>query len=233
MKEKILFITSIIGSFSATIILSITHALTLLGVDTTGYVDIINIVGIGLSGLILVAAIFFLNRYSTMQQKYTTNQNSIVATALSGNADLMNTLLPSLADKILRSAESQGKEALSVAEQRSADLLANTEIRINAMMNEMLPTLAEQTMTLVTEQSKDLVDQTTAKAAKVMETMDELIPTYAKQISDNVAKTVRENNMHYHKMLTELKQLIQGAKDNTAKPKLPRDVKSEKKVSKV
>jgi hypothetical protein len=197
MKERILFIAGIVGSFSATIVLFINHALVLLGVDTSGYVDIINIVGLVLSILILIAAMIFLNKYNGIQQKYTAAQNGLVATALDGNATLMQTLLPTLANNILQAADD-----------RSNTLLKSAEAGINNMMTKLLPALAEQTMQIVTQQSRDLVEQTTAKANTVMQTMDELLPTYAKHISDSVAQTVRENNAHYHKMLTEVKSLF-------------------------
>jgi vacuolar-type H+-ATPase subunit H len=226
MKERVLFIASLIGSFSATIILLINHALVLAGVDTTGYTDIINIVGMVLAGLILVAAVIFLNKYNTIQHKQALTQNSIVTTALDGNANLMQTLLPNLANQILLTAEERGKRAITLAEERSKTLLESTELKVNAMMNEMLPTLAEQTMKLVTQQSQDIVDQTTAKANAVMTTMDELIPTYAKRISDSVAQTVRENNAHYHKMLADLNKLMTKLSTNTQKDEL--NEKSEK-----
>ena len=194
MKEKILFIATIVGSFSATIILLITNGLVLLGVDTTGYANIINIVGMGLAVVILAVAMIYLNKYNKIQLKQALNQNNIVTTALDGNAQLMNSLLPQLANQIL-----------AATEERGAKLLSATELKVNAMMNEMLPALAEQTMQLVTEKSQNIVEQTTAKANATMAAMDELIPTYAKQISDSVAQTVRENNAHYHKMLVELK----------------------------
>jgi len=248
MKERVLFIASLIGSFSATIILLINHALVLAGVDTTGYTDIINIVGMVLAGLILVAAVIFLNKYNTIQHKQALTQNSIVTTALDGNANLMQTLLPNLANQILLTAEERGKAAVTFTEERSSQLLKSaeerssqllksteersktllesTELKVNAMMNEMLPALAEQTMKLVTQQSQDIVDQTTAKANAVMTTMDDLIPTYAKRISDSVAQTVRENNAHYHKMLADLNKLMTKLSSNTQKDDL--NEKSEK-----
>ena len=106
-------------------------------------------------------------------------------------------MLPDLANKIL-----------GAADERSNTLLKSAETKVNSMMNEMLPALAEQTMKLVTEQSRNLVEQTTAKANDVMQAMELLLPTYAKNISDSVAQTVRENNAHYHKMLTEIKGIL-------------------------
>jgi len=197
MKEKVLFISAIIGTFSAAIILLITQALTIFGVDTSGYVDIINIVGGALAFIILIVAIFFLNKYSTLQQKFLTDQNTSVTTALDTNASLINNILPKLANDIM-----------TAAEDRATKLLRSTEDSVKTMMNDMLPELAKQTMQVVTQQSQDIVEQTTAKANATMKTMDELIPTYAKRISDSVAQTVRENNAHYHKMLTELKGLV-------------------------
>ena len=196
MKEKILFIAALVGSFSATIILLITQGLTMIGVDTSGYIDIINIVGTGLAIIILVFSAFFLNKYSAIQKKLGLEQNALVTNALDTNANLMQTILPKLASEILSTAEARGSQ-----------LLQSTEVKINQMMNEMLPNLAEQTMRLVTQQSQDIVDQTTAKATDTMKMMSELIPTYSKQISDSVAQTVRENNAHYHKMLTDIKAL--------------------------
>jgi len=197
MKEKVLFIAALIGSFSATILLLINHALVLLEVDTTGYAGIINIVSIVLAILILLGATVFLNKYTTLQHKQTFTQNNLVATALDGNASLMSTMLPKLANQILVAAD-----------ERSTSLLKTAEANLNTMMNEMLPALAEQTMKLVTEQSRDIVEKTTAKANETMKIMNDLIPTFAKNISDSVAQTVRENNAHYHKMLIELKELF-------------------------
>ncbi len=197
MKEKVLFIAAIIGTFSATIILLINEALVIFGVDTTGYVDIINMVGIGLAAIILIVGVFFLNKYSTLQQKFASDQNSAVNNALANNASIMNTLLPNLAADIMNAAEERGRA-----------LLQSTKDEVSTMMNEMLPALAEQTMQVVTQQSQDIVAQTTAKANETMQTMNDLIPTYAKTISDAVAQTVRENNAHYHKMLLELKALM-------------------------
>lgn len=197
MKEKVLFIASIVGSFSATIILLINQVLVIAGVDTSGYVDIINIVGIGLASIILVAGMVLLNKYNVIQEKQTVTQNNLVSNALEDNARLMNTILPDLAEKILQTANERGSR-----------LMKQTEEKVDQMMNEMLPKLAEQTMQLVTEKSQHIIDQTTAKANATMKTMDELIPTYSKQISDNVAQTVRENNLHYHKMLKELQGTV-------------------------
>ena len=197
LKAKLLFIGSLIGVFSPLIIVFITNVLTILGVDTTGYVDIINMVAIGLSAIILIVAILLLNKYTTAEQRAKIAQNNIITSALEGNANLMETSLPRLADRIL-----------SAADERASKLLKGAEDKVNTMMNEMLPELAKQTMDIVTKQSQDIIDQTTAKAIQVMKSMDELIPTYAKQISDSVAQTVRENNAHYHKMLTELKGLF-------------------------
>ena len=197
MKEKVLFIAAIVGSFSATIVLLINNGLVLLGVDTSEYVNIINMVGMGLAVVILIASTIFLNKYSTLQQKQNVTQQGIVKTALASNANLLETLLPNLANQIL-----------TAAEERSTSLLHSTEIRINTMMNEMLPALAEQTMRVVTEKSQNIVEETTAKANETIRSMNELIPTYAKNISDNVAQTVRENNAHYHKMLIELKKVV-------------------------
>lgn len=216
MKEKVLFVTAIIGSFSATVVLLITQLLTFVGVDTTAYVDIINLVGIGLAFIILVAAVFFLNKYNGLQIKQSLEQKKLVTSALGDNATLMQTLLPQLADRILVSAEERSAKLLKQAEDQSskllkdtetwsANLLKDTEIKVKAMMNEMLPALATQTMQVVTQKSQNIVEETTAKATAVMKTMDDLIPTYAKQISDTVAQTVRENNAHYYKMLSELK----------------------------
>ena len=197
MKEKILFIAAIIGSFSATIILLITQGLTLAGVDTTGYIDIINIVGVALAFIILVVGVFFLNKYNVIQQKFTADQNKVVVNSLDANATLMNNLLPKLASDILVAAQ-----------ERSDKLLKTAETNLNSMMTEMLPQLAEQTMQLVTKKSQNIVNETTAKAEAVMKTMDELIPTYAHNIASEVAQTVRENNAHYHKMLNEVKSLF-------------------------
>jgi len=197
MKERVLFIASLIGTFSATIVLLLNHALVLAGIDTSGYADTINLVGMVLAVVILVVAVIFFNKYATLQQKQLFAQNNIVTTALDGNASLMQTLLPDLANQILTAAEN-----------RATKLLQSTEQGINNMMNEMLPALAEQTMQVVTQKSQDIVEQTTAKANATMDLMNELIPTYSKQISDAVAQTVRENNAHYHKMLTEIKTLF-------------------------
>ena len=217
MKEKVLFVSAIIGTFSATIILLINQALVIFGVDTSGYVDIINIVGMGLAAIILIVAVFFLNKYSVIQQKVATAQNTAVNTALDTNAGLMNTLLPSLANKIMQAAEDRGQALLRSTTEHTQALLRSTEGSIHKMMDEMLPALAEQTMQLVTQQSRDIVEQTTAKANATMKTMNELIPTYAKNISDSVAQTVRENNAHYHKMLVEIKALV----NNLPVPNLP------------
>ena len=197
LKSKILFIGSLIGVFSPLIIVFITNVLTVLGVDTSGYVDIINIVAIGLSAIILVVAIILLNKFTTAEQRAKLAQNSIVTSALEGNANLMETSLPRLADRIL-----------SAADERASKLLKGAEDKVNTMMNEMLPELAKQTMDIVTEQSRTLVEQTTAKANDVLALLDKLLPTYAKQISDSVAQTVRENNAHYHKMLNEIKGIL-------------------------
>ena len=197
MKEKLLFIGSLIGIFSPLLIVGITNILVVLGVDTSGYVDIINLVAIGLSAIILVVAWLLLNKYTTAEQRRRVLQNNDVMEALTGNATLIETSLPELASKIL-----------TAADERSNALLKSAESKVNTMMNEMLPELAKQTMEIVTKQSQDIIDQTTAKATQVMKSMDELIPTYAKRISDSVAQTVRENNAHYHKMLTEIKLLI-------------------------
>jgi len=197
MKEKILFIAALIGSFSATIILLINNALTLIGVDTTGYVNIINIVGTVLAVVILVVAIVVLAKYNKLQQVSTVAQNALLNTTLDDNASLMETVLTSAKRDILAKAETD-----------SAALLAVTEHKINVMMTDMLPALAKQTMEVVTKQSQDIVEATTAKATATMLKMDELIPTYARAISKDVAQTVRENNAHYHKMLVELTSLV-------------------------
>ena len=197
MKEKILFIASLIGVFSPTILLFITNILIIAGVDTTGYADILNIVSIVLTAIILIVAVIFLNKYKHLQNKQVIAQNGVVTTALDANANLMQTLLPNLANQILM-----------VSEERSAKLLATTELKINTMMNEMLPELATQTMDVVTKHSQNIVEETTAKANETMLRMDELIPTYSKTISDNVAQTVRENNAHNYKLMTELKTIV-------------------------
>lgn len=197
MKEKVLFIAAMIGTLSATIILLMNNILEMVGVEAGGYVDIINIVGTALALIILVVGIYFLNKYSTLQQKQTIAQNKTINTALGSNTELLNTLLPKLAGDILETAEKRGQA-----------LLKDTQTKVDQMMNEMLPALAEQTMQLVTEKSQSIVEETTAKANETMKKMDELIPTYAKNISDKVAQTVRENNLHYHKMLVELKALV-------------------------
>jgi len=197
MKEKVLFIAGLVGSFSATTILLINHALVLLGVDTTGYAEIINVVGMVLAVVILIVAVLFLNKYNVIQQTHANTQNKVVTTALDGNANLMQTLLPKLANQIL-----------TAAEERGANLLRTTEASISNMMTKMLPELAEQTMQVVTQKSQNIVEETTAKANAVMLTMNDLLPTYAKNISEAVAQTVRENNAHYHKMLNDIKHLI-------------------------
>jgi hypothetical protein len=197
MKEKVLFIAAMLGTFSATIILLINNILEIVGVEAGGYVDIINIVGTALALIILVVGVFFLNKYNVLQQKQTIAQNETINTALNGSSNLINSLLPKLAGDILDTAEKRGQV-----------LLKDTQDKVDNMMNEMLPELAKQTMQLVTEQSQSIVEQTTAKANDTMQKMDELLPTYAKRISDQVAQTVRENNLHYHKMLTELKGLV-------------------------
>lgn len=197
MKEKIIFYITLIGSFSAAIVFGINSVLAALEIDATGYTDIVNLVGIILSIIILLVSIIFFGKYTKIQRIETTKQNNLISTTLDDNANLMRTILPGLADQILKSAEQQATQFLTL-----------TESKINQMVTEMLPTLAEQTMQIVTQKSQDLVEQTTAKATSVMTTMDELIPTYAKHISDQVAQTVRENNAHYHKMLTELKALM-------------------------
>lgn len=207
MKEKLTFIITLVGGFSATIILLINHALTILGVDTTGYVDIINIVGMGLAVVLLVVSVVFFNKFNVVQQKAITEQNNTVNNALDNNATILQTLLPELALKILSGAEEQAQV-----------MIKNSEVQINTMMNEMLPALAEQTMRLVTEKSQTIVEETTAKANSTMEMMTELIPTYSRQISDSVAQTVRENNAHYQKMLTEIKQLVTSKLPTTPSP---------------
>ena len=83
MKEKLLFISGIIGSFSATIILLINYALTFIGVDTSGYTQIINVVGIGLAIVILIVSIIFLNRYDKIQTKNTIAQSTNALNILS------------------------------------------------------------------------------------------------------------------------------------------------------
>lgn len=197
MKDKVLFIGSLIGVFSPTVLVFVTELLTILGVDTSGYAQIIDLASVGLAGVILILATIFLNRYTNYQQKQTTAQNTAVTTALDTNAGLLQTLLPDLATKIMTAAEDRGTQ-----------LLQATETKVNTMMNEMLPTLAEQTMELVTQKSQNIVEETTTKVNDAMTLMNELIPTFSKAISDNVAQIVRENNAHYYKMLTDLKKVV-------------------------
>lgn len=197
MKEKVIFVMSLIGSFSAMIILLINQALVLAGIDTSAYVDIINIVGIVLSVIILIVAMVYLNKYNVIQQKQTVAQNNLLANTLESSSNMLEVLMPTLAEKILSQSANDSKA-----------LLLKTEEGIKTMMQDMLPELANQTMQVVTQQSQNIVNETTAKAIQVMNSMDELLPTYAKQISDSVAQTVRENNTHYQKMLVELKALM-------------------------
>ncbi len=196
MKEKIIGITTLLGGFSGTITVLIVTGLEMVGVDPNGYMNIITIVAFVLSALAMIFGTVYINKYSKLQQKDIVLQKQTVTTALSDNAKLIQTMLPDIANNILE-----------VSNQKSSEMLNTFEAKVNETMNEMLPNLAKQTMDLVTKQSQDIIDKTTAKAEAVMTSMDELLPTYAKNISDQVAQTVRENNSHVNKIITDIKKI--------------------------
>ena len=200
MKDKLNFMISIIGGFSATIIVAINFILQMAGADTAGYVDIINIVGVVLAVILFVVAVIFLNKYNVLQQKQTAEQNATVTNVLTKTQDILNVTLPLLAEKILH----QGQVDSNL-------ILEEVKTRTTTMLVEELPNMSKQTIEIVTAYGQDIIDQTTSKAMATMETMERLIPTYSKQIADNVTQTIRENNAHVSKMMNQLKTLVDTA----------------------
>lgn len=197
MKEKVIFILSIIGSFSATILIFLTEILAFAGVDTSGYVDILKMISMGLAGIILIVGMVFLNKYNAKQQIANTEQKANIQSILNNNTEFMRKALPQIATELLATTQSQVNELTKIFKDE-----------MTTAMTEMLPNLAKQTMDIVTKESQDIIAKTTAKANDTMLQMQDLWPTYAKNISDQVAQTVRENNAHYHKMLNDIKTIL-------------------------
>lgn len=214
MKEKLVFILSIIGSFSATILIFLTEILAFAGVDTSGYVDILKMISMGLAGVILIVGMVFLNKYNTKQQIANTEQKATIQSILSSNTEFMQNALPKIASDLLATAQAQATDFLVTVKTQANELTKMFKDEMNTAMTEMLPNLAKQTMDIVTRESQDIIAKTTSKADDTMKQMQDLWPTYAKNISEQVAQTVRENNAHYHKMLTEIKALIPTLQQN-------------------
>lgn len=221
MKEKVIFILTIIGSFSATILIFLTEILSFVGLDTSGYVDILKMISMGLAGVILIVGMVFLNKYNTKQQIANTEQKTTIQSILSSNTEFMQNALPKIASDLLATAQAQATDFLVTVKTQANELTKMFKDEMNTAMTEMLPDLAKQTMDIVTKESQDIIAKTTSKADDTMMQMADLWPTYAKNISDQVAQTVRENNAHYHKMLTEIKATVaklQLINSNSAAP---------------